>query len=102
MTVWSDDTARNYPTSLISSACRPSSRSEQEGAAKAKRRPVPTISREASPDHEYRAQRGNRTLDLFITSEMLCRLSYLGGVQMLATVRGAAHTGITSGSQDAR
>lgn len=29
--------------------------------------------------HHRRAQRGNRTLDLFITSEMLCRLSYLGG-----------------------
>lgn len=30
------------------------------------------------------AQRGNRTLDLFITSEMLYRLSYLGDGEMLA------------------
>jgi hypothetical protein len=30
------------------------------------------------------AQRENRTLDLFITSEMLYRLSYLGDAEMLA------------------
>ncbi len=37
------------------------------------------------------AQRGNRTLDLFITSEMLCRLSYLGGdPEIVATLRGRA------------
>lgn len=32
-------------------------------------------------DEDPGAQRGNRTLDLLITSEMLCRLSYLGVTQ---------------------
>ena len=39
-------------------------------------RPVLNVSR-----HHNGAQRGNRTLDLFITSEMLYRLSYLGAAR---------------------
>ena len=37
------------------------------------------------------AQRENRTLDLFITSEMLYRLSYLGDAEMLAGQDREAH-----------
>ncbi len=37
------------------------------------------------------AQKGNRTLDLFITSEMLYRLSYLGDAEMLAGRRVRAY-----------
>lgn len=44
--------------------------------------------------HHNGAQRGNRTLDLFITSEMLCRLSYLGAVRESNEATPGIHTAI--------